>query len=94
MTTLFNSDASCFDSTFSDELLAQCNKATFLAMKGTHSSEEEHPLPEEHTVRGRLTMKLIILLMLSLLFPLLLSLVWVWSPIVGVVSFGGCGLCP
>ena len=93
MTTQFNSDASCFDSTFSDELLAQCNKATSLAVKGTHSPEE-HPLPEEHTVRGRLTVKLILLLMLSLLFPLLLSLLWVCSSIVGVVSFGGCGLCP
>ena len=89
MTTQFNSDASCLDSTFSDELLAQCNKATSLALKGTHSPKE-HPLPEEHTVRGRLTVKLILLLMLSLL----LSLLWVWSSIVGVVTFGGCGLCP
>ena len=84
MTTKFNSDASCFDSTFSDELLGQCKKATSLAVKGTHSSEE-HPLPEEHTVRGRLTAKLILLLMLSLLFSTSFIV------IVGVVISCGCG---
>ena len=41
MTMKFNSDSSCYDSTFTEELLTDCKKATSIAVKKTMQAEAE-----------------------------------------------------